>query len=279
MEQRPELPGVILAGKSISVISRAKMFERLGHQYGVELFLRKPISELQQALKSGAFLVPAQTRIEETVQLALSRPASEVYDPIVITDKEQHGLRMVDMHVLLLAQSRLMSNVANILGKLEQLEKLVLARASAEEMVLSALELLSQLVPYHQAAVLMQKDDQMEYVARRGVGWGGGRSGAAGNIRTSRIYQMMVETRQAVCVSDVNTVQDWEHFSDIPNLRSWLGVPLIGNTNLAGLLSLGRLTHSPFSKVEKDIAQVFAGRLAHSMEDQRNRGLPAARGN
>ena len=94
MEQRPELPGMIIAGKQISVISRAKMFERLGHQYGVELFLRQPILKLEKALKAGALLVPAQARIEEAVRMALARPQGEIYDPVVITDKDQGGLRL-----------------------------------------------------------------------------------------------------------------------------------------------------------------------------------------
>jgi len=270
MEQRPELPGMIIAGKYISVISRAKMFERLGHQYGVELFLRNPILKLEEALKASALLVPAQTRIEDAVRIALARPQSEIYDPIVIIDEEQDGLRLVDMHVLLLAQSRILSNIANTVGKLEQLERVISAKMTTEEILLSALELLSHVVPYHQAAVLMKKGNRMEYVARRGIGWGGEKAGAADNIQNSQIYQMMLERREAVCLSDVNTVQDWEYFGGIRNLRSWLGVPLIGDSNLTGILSLGRLTHSPFSKTEKDTAQVFASRIVQSMENKKN---------
>lgn len=270
LRHRPELPGVIISGKQISVISRAKMFERLGHQYGVELFLRKPILELDDALKTRALLVPAQTRIEETVSMALARPRSEVYEPFVITDEEQDGLRLVDMHALLVAQSRILSDIANIVGKLEQLEKVISAKITTEEMLLSALELLSHVVPYHQAAILMQKDHRMECVARRGIGWTGAKTGAANNILNSQIYQMMLEIRQAVCLSDVHEVQDWEYFGDIQNLRSWLGVPLIGNSDLTGILSLGRLTHSPFNKTEKDMAQVFASRIVQSMENKQS---------
>jgi len=269
MERRPELPGMIIIGpanRHISVISRAKMFERLGHQYGVELFLRKPISELETALNATALIIPAQTRIEETVQRALSRPAGEIYDPIVITDEDQAGLRLVDMHILLMAQSRILSNVANTVGKLEELEKVISTRITTEEMLLSALELLSHVVPYHQAAVLMQTGGRMEYVARRGIGWGGAQAESANNIQYSQIYQMMLERREAICLSDVNTVADWEHFVNIGDLRSWLGVPLVGDTQMAGILSLGRLTHSPFSRIEKDTAQVFATRIVQSME-------------
>ena len=273
MEQRPELPGMIVAGKRIGVISRAKMFERLGHQYGVELFLRKPIWKLEQTLKTSALLVPAQTRIEETVRMALARPHGETYDPVIITDAEQAGLRLVDMHALLLAQSRILSNISNTVGQLEQLEKIIAVSSTAEEMLLSALELLSHVVPYHQAAVLMPKGEQLEYVARRGIGWAGVQGCAANDIQHSQIYQMMLERREAICIADVDTVSDWEYFNNIGDLRSWLGVPLSSDSSLGGILSLGRLTHSPFSVTEKNTAQVFASRIAQSLENKRRNML------
>ncbi len=269
MERNPELPGVIVIGKKhISIISRAKMFERLGHQYGVELFLHRPISKLEEALKARALLIPAQTRIEEAARMALLRPKSEVYDPIVITDEDQDGVRLVDMLVLLLAQSQILSNIANTVEKLEQLERVVSAKITDEEMLLSSLELLSHVVPYHQAVILMQKDLRMEVVARRGVGWGSRKTDPADNIQNSEIYKMMLKTRQAICLTDVNTVPDWEYFDGMRNLRSWMGVPLMSDSELKGILSIGRLTHSPFNKTEKDTAQVFASRMLQGLENK-----------
>jgi GAF domain-containing protein len=78
----------------------------------------------------------------------------------------------------------------------------------------------------------------------------------------------MLERGEAVCLSDVDTVADWKHFMDIGDLRSRLGVPLTAGPATSELLSLGRLTHSPFSPVEKDTAQVFAGRIAQSLENR-----------
>lgn len=173
MEQRPELPGVVIFGKEISLISRLKMFERLGHQYGVELFLRKPISKLETVLQAKAFLIPAHTRIEEAVQMALTRPQSDIYDPFVTVDEKQ-SLRLVDMHVLLLAQSRILSDIGNTVGKLEQLEKIIATDLSFVDRLPSILELLAHLVPYHQAAILIQKGNKLELVTKRGLGWDNG---------------------------------------------------------------------------------------------------------
>ena len=266
MEARPELPGVIILGKQVSVISRLKMFERLGHQFGVELFLRKPIAKLESALQARAFLVPAQTRIEEAVQMALTRPQSEIYDPIVTVDENQ-VLRMVDMHVLLLAQSKILSSIGNTVGKLEQLDKILANGFSIEEMLPSILELLSHLVPYHQASVFVQAGSDLRLAARRGLGM----SNTIFNpnpILESLTYQMMSHTGQAVSLADVSTVRDWEYFACLGALRSWMGIPLMGETHIVGLISLGRITPSPFNRTERDTAQVFASRMAHAFEKQ-----------
>jgi hypothetical protein len=265
MERRSELPGVIVLGKQISVISRLKMFERLGHQYGVELFLRKPIAKLEEALKAKAFLIPAQTRIEEAVQMALSRPHAEIYDPIISAD-ENRNLRLVDMHTLLLAQSRILANIGNMMGKFEQLEKIISADIMPEEMLHPILELLAHVVPYHQAAILLHRDNRMILAARCGIGWSSDRSLMTDDILNSLTYQMIQHTRQAVCLADVSTIRDWEHFTSLGNLRSWLGAPLLENSSSNGILSLGRVTHSPFNKTEKDTAQVFASRIADALE-------------
>ena len=269
MERRPDLPGMIVVGKNVGIISRSKMFERLGHQYGVELFLRKPVLELQMSLNTSALLVPAHTRIEETVKMALARPTAEIYDPVVVTGDDQESMHLVDMHVLLMAQSSILSNMANTVGQLEQLERLFTINMPADEILLSSLELLSHVVPYHQAAILVQKGERLDYIARRGIGWGHTSSSATQNIGESPIYQMMLDRQEAVCLPDVNMVADWERFGDLGNPRSWLGVPLTGYSNLIGLLSLGRLTYSPFSITEKDTASVFAGRIIQSMENKR----------
>src|SRR5690242_948686 len=52
MQDDNMIPGVLIMEnqKLSGVIPRHKMFERLGKRYGIELFLRKPIGELEKEL-------------------------------------------------------------------------------------------------------------------------------------------------------------------------------------------------------------------------------------
>ncbi len=118
--RRPELPGVMITNKGqiVGIISKTQFYQWLSRPYGIETFLRRPIRSLWQMIAdtSGVsnveifrekFLVlSASCPIHQAVELALKRPASLAYEPIAIewTDGQW---RLLDMQVLLLAQSRL----------------------------------------------------------------------------------------------------------------------------------------------------------------------------
>lgn len=119
-QQHSELPGVIItdANQIMGVISRTQFFEWLSRPYGLETFLKRPIRSLWKmiAKTEGIFnteklaekylLLSNNCSIEKAVNLALNRPASLAYEPILI-EREDGQQRLLNMQVLLLAQSRL----------------------------------------------------------------------------------------------------------------------------------------------------------------------------
>ncbi len=123
-KQHPELPGVMITEnhKIIGMISRTQFYEWLSRPYGLETFLKRPIKSLWKMIADTegiinveAFLekylvISATCPIDQAVEKALSRSASLAYEPIMIEweDQWQEGRRrLIDMQVLLLAQSQL----------------------------------------------------------------------------------------------------------------------------------------------------------------------------
>jgi signal transduction histidine kinase/FixJ family two-component response regulator len=123
-KQHPELPGVMITAKCqiVGMISRKQFYEWLSRPYGLETFLRRPIKSLwkmiadtEGIINAEAFLekylvINANCSIEKAVEIALSRPASLAYEPIMIEwqdEWEEGPRRLIDMQVLLLAQSQL----------------------------------------------------------------------------------------------------------------------------------------------------------------------------
>ncbi len=116
LENQPSLPGVMIIedGRLLGIITRLKLFERLGHRFGVELFLQKPIIQLKDLIRTHAQAMPGYSRIDEAIQYALSRPAPDIYDPIVV-ELSNGTMQLVDINSMLLAQSHAMASLSNVL--------------------------------------------------------------------------------------------------------------------------------------------------------------------
>ncbi|MGD1809676.1 ATP-binding protein [Dapis sp. BLCC M126] len=113
-----ELPGVLITAddKIIGMISRMKFFEWLSRPYGLEVFLNRPIQVLWEIMAKSDknldteilikryLLLSADCSIYEAAELALKRPSSFIYEPIVIAWPNGRW-RLLDIQILLLAQS------------------------------------------------------------------------------------------------------------------------------------------------------------------------------
>lgn len=274
LENSPHLPGVLIIEKRklIGFLTRLKLFERLGHRYGIELFMRKPIRELAKAMPSHVQPLPGNLRVDEAVQRALKRPPFDIYDPVVIELKNQM-YRILDMNVLVLAQSRIVANLSNVVGKLGQIDALIYQDWNKTEILERILRLLGQVVPYHQAHVLVQGGQSLKLAAAQGAP---NHTGAdLSNIRSNSIYKMMVKHRQAIYLPDTNHVPAWQGLDVLGQPVSWLGTPLLhGEERFLGLLSLGRNVDSPFSLEEKQTCQAFAQRIAKVLHRKEKKNNP-----
>ncbi len=107
---RCELPGVIVteAGWMVGIVSRDSLQTQLSHQFGLEIFLRRPVRVLLKQINRPPLIVPADCSVPEATQAALRRPTPALYEPLVIGHPSGQ-LALLDFHVLLLAQSHLLS--------------------------------------------------------------------------------------------------------------------------------------------------------------------------
>lgn len=274
LENSPHLPGVLIIEKRklIGFLTRLKLFERLGHRYGIELFMRKPIRELAKAMRSEVQPLPGNLRVDEAVQRALHRPPLDIYDPVVIELKNKM-YRILDMNVLVLAQSRIVANLSNVVGKLEQLDSLIYQDWDQREILTNMLRLLGQVVPYHQAQIFTHEDRKIQLAAW--VGHLNDKNVDFSCMNSNVIYKMMFEHRQIIYLPDTSHVPAWLNGMEVLGLPvSWLGVPLLQSEgNFVGFLSLGRNVDSPFSLEEKQTCQAFAQRMAKVWLRKKTKGI------
>lgn len=255
MQNNILIPGAIILdhGKISGVIPRHKMFERLGKRYGVELFLRKPIHDLQKEIGIEIFKLKSHLSINIAVKLALSRSESSIYDPIVV-EHENGDLTLLDMYVLLLTQSQLSTNLSGIVSSLNNIET-ILANETAGASTLSLIfESMNLVVPFHHICVILQ--DQGELAAILDTY----ETVKIANepLESNDIYRSILSINQPLSLEDVRIVPSWKGVASPSITRSWMGLPLTYQYRPIGLVMLSRFAFSPFTNNEKELAQVFA---------------------
>lgn len=278
-EEHLTLPGVIVVneGKILGAISRRKFLERVGRQYGVEVYLRRPIQVMLQSLKTKMLKLPSQCTIQEAAQIALRRPSHLFYEPVIIQFPSRE-VRILDAYVLLLAQSQLLSLVSQaeqerrlLAEAMREVGRMLSSSLDSKEMPQRVLRQLRKLVPYERGSVMLYRDGVLETVAHQGFP----DDERADNLKISvqqdedDVFLRIVKTRHPVSIGDVRLDSTWQQIAWLPLNRSWVGVPLIAQDRVIGMISLTRLEANEFAEDDIDLVLTFAGQAAIALENAR----------
>jgi len=260
LEKQPLLPGVMLfeGGKLLGVLSRVKLFERLNHRFGAEIFLQKPLGQFKDITRSGLQAMPGNFPIEEALQYAFSRPALDIYDPVVVVSGNGF-VQMLDVNLLLQVQARAMASLSNVTGNLNQIDRLIEAGWDQGEVFDELILLLRQIVPYHQAAILMRDEIGLKVIAQVGYSEHLER---ADQILTSSIYEILTNHGQTINVQNTRFAHAWRGMELLGKPASWIGFPVLSGDRLVGILSLSRNVERAFSSKEREIAVGFVQRIS-----------------
>ncbi|MEM7331676.1 MAG: GAF domain-containing protein [Chloroflexota bacterium] len=128
---------------------------------------------------------------------------------------------------------------------------------------------LFELVHYDRAAVLVQNENQLEFVAFRGFPESMEPRNIFVQLENESIFKQIVETKRPYSLQDALEHPDWQAVGSFSPARSWLGVPLIQSGAVIGMLSLTRETLNPYQKHEVELAATFAGQAAIALENAR----------
>jgi signal transduction histidine kinase len=131
------------------------------------------------------------------------------------------------------------------------------------------LDQLASVVPYERGSVLLQEGELLHIVAQRGFPSREGQPALQVPIRpeASDVYQQLVTTLRPVILDDVTREPSWQQQDWLPMNHSWLGVPLIINERVIGMLSLTRREMMAFSADDAVAVSAFAGQAAIALEN------------
>ena len=124
-ERRPDLPGVMLgdAAGVFGLIAREGFFKQMSRLFAIEIYTQRPIRKMWEALGPEVLRLPHGCSIPEAALAALGRPPTRVYEPVLV-DLPRGDTRLLDIHVLLLAQTHLLKLSRNLEQQLHQASKM-----------------------------------------------------------------------------------------------------------------------------------------------------------
>lgn len=88
-------------------------------------------------------------------------------------------------------------------------------------------------------------------------------------LKQSPILKKMMDDLRPVIVADVHQHPDWIPFAETMYIRSWMGVPLIAQGKLIGVLSLDSDQVGVFTGEHLEVAQTVAVQVAMAIENAR----------
>ena len=131
LERRPQWPGVLIEGQDgPRSISRDGFHAAVTRPYVWEVFARRPIERMLNALELDPCIQPDDTPIHVALEAALGRSPAHAFEPIIVRGSGQE-LRLLDVQRLLLAHSRVLRELNQEIRRQKDVAELANAAKSA----------------------------------------------------------------------------------------------------------------------------------------------------
>ncbi len=131
------------------------------------------------------------------------------------------------------------------------------------------LDQLVDIVPFDRGSVMLESEGETIIRAAWGFPDAANPLDYRVPIKPGDVFHSMRETQQPVLVPDVQQREDWEYLENLPPARSWLGVPLIYEDKVIGMLSLTREHPEPYTDEEVQLSLAFASQAAVALQNAR----------
>ncbi|MBI4926151.1 MAG: GAF domain-containing protein, partial [Anaerolineae bacterium] len=137
-----------------------------------------------------------------------------------------------------------------------------------DELINSLLDLLRDVVPYDTATLWMRRANVLSVLAARGFEDDDGQIGLSAAVEDSALFLEMIRTGEAIAIADIRADRRFPSLVE-PSRLSWLGLPLIVNGEVVGLVAMEKERANFFSAEHILAASTFSAQAAAAMENAR----------
>ena len=218
------------------------------------------------------------TRSELTLPLHVGESLLGVLDvqserPNAFHDEDVTALQLMADHIALAVQNMSLRHIEKDRRRLMETLQHVgrsLSRSMDTQVAFNIiLQQLANVIPYDRGSIMLQNEALLELVAARGFPGSKRAFRWRVPVRTGDVYDEIRRTQKPLILDDALRRADWFHLRDLLPARSWVGIPLIHEDKVIGMLSLARETYAPFTEDEIIFATVFAWQASVVLENAR----------
>jgi signal transduction histidine kinase/membrane protein implicated in regulation of membrane protease activity len=126
---------------------------------------------------------------------------------------------------------------------------------------------LVDIVAFDRGSVMLESSGELLVVASTGFPPGTQPLDVRVHIKENDVFQDLRRTQRPLLIADVQQRPDWEYVKNLPPARSWLGVPLVHQGEVIGMLSLTRERPEPYTEDEVAFSETFASQAAMAIQN------------
>ena len=129
------------------------------------------------------------------------------------------------------------------------------------------LDLLNTLVPYGRGMILLEENNHLRPRAQRGFPADANISSIEVPITNDDIYQQLYERRTPIIIGDTTQNSGWKQLDVLPIHRSWMGIAIIVEDRMVGMISLTRRPVNAFTSEDITWVQAFTPQAAIAIQN------------
>ncbi len=157
-------------------------------------------------------------------------------------------------------------------AQLESLTRIAAAMSAnlrISDLVPSILDQLAKIIDYDRATLWIDENGDLHSVSARGYAENDARVGIAIPAREAIAIQEILDTGELISVSDIRDDNRFRLFGDAGDYFSWLGIPLLFNDEVLGVMELEKEEVGFYDLARIQVGAAFASQAAAALENAR----------
>jgi diguanylate cyclase (GGDEF)-like protein len=151
--------------------------------------------------------------------------------------------------------------------KLGEVTLLLNSTLNLEEVLDELLKSLKELVPYDSASFFMEENNHLNIVVANGFKDLEAVYSVSINKQDDELFNEIYDTNTVLLVSNVKEDPRFKHYVNLPNIESWMGIPIIFKNKIVGILTLDSIEEDIYTKYHCNIALSFAYHAGVAIEN------------